>query len=441
MTLTHDRAAAHDTGPAPATTVLQAVGPTYFPLAFVARLPFAMMVVGVLTLVVAGRDSLTLGGATSGMVGLGAAACGPLIGAWADRAGQRRALLAAATVHSLLLLVLTLAVFSSLPDALVLAVAFGVGASAPQVPPMSRSRLVALIGSRLPAARRGTALSRTMSYESAVDEVVFVFGPFVVGILAALLGPAAPILAAAALTAVAVGAFALHASARTTAEQRPTAERPEAERTARSRSSAAQAPVRELWSGRVLVLVAGFVGIGLFFGSVLTALSAHTGDVGHAERAGLLYGFMGIGSAVTALAVAGFPARFSLRARWLVFAAVQLAGAVVVATAPSTPVLVVGLLLAGLGIGPSLVTIYSLGSERSPVGRNATLMTMLGSAIILGQSAASAVTGVLADAFGTSAAMLVPVVAAGVVAGAAAVNWRLGRTSDVVVDHASAADA
>ncbi|WP_278237009.1 MFS transporter [Isoptericola sp. AK164] len=401
------------------TTVLQAVGRTYFPLAFVARLPFAMMVVGVLTLVVAGRDSLTLGGATSGVVGLGGAAIGPLVGAWADRAGQRRVLLATAAVHSLLLLGLTAAVYSTASDAAVLAIAFAIGASAPQVPPMSRSRLVAIIRTRLPVARQQRTLSRTMSYESAADEIVFVVGPFVVGVLAAAFGPTAPMIAAAGLTAVAVGAFALHATSRTTAAPATGATAPAAH------STGSQAPVQELWHRRVLVLVAGFVGIGLFFGATLTAMSAVTGDAGHSERAGLLYGFMGIGSVVSALAVSAFPARFSLRARWLTAAVLQLAGAVVVATSDSTGVLIVGLLVAGLGIGPSLVTIYSLGSERSPRGRGTTLMAMLGSSVILGQSAASAATGALADTVGTGAALATPAVAGGVVLAAAVANWRL----------------
>ena len=43
-------------------SLVRAVGGTYFPLALVARLPYAMVVVGVLTLVVAGRGSLALGG-------------------------------------------------------------------------------------------------------------------------------------------------------------------------------------------------------------------------------------------------------------------------------------------------------------------------------------------------------------------------------------------
>ncbi|MDO8144525.1 MFS transporter [Isoptericola sp. 178] len=399
-------------------TLIQAMGRTYFPLAFVARLPFAMMVVGVLTLVVAGRDSLTLGGMTSGVVGIGGAAIGPLIGAWADRAGQRSVLLVTAAVNSLLLVALTAAVYATVPDVVVLAIAFAIGATAPQVPPMSRSRLVGVIHSRLPAAIRARTVSRTMSYESAADEIVFVIGPFVVGLLAAAFGPAAPMIAAAALTALAVGAFALHASARTTAAQDAGTKETAAQ------SSARQAPASELWRARVLVLVAGFVGIGLFFGATLTAMSAVTGDAGHSERAGLLYGFMGIGSVVSALAVSALPARFSLRARWLTAAVVQLAGAVVVATAGSTGVLIAGLVLAGLGIGPSLVTIYSLGSHRSPLGRGTTLMTMLGSAIILGQSAASAGTGALADTVGTTAALWMPAVAAGVVLAAAAGNWR-----------------
>jgi len=40
----------------------------------------------------------------------------------------------------------------------------------------------------------------------------------------------------------------------------------------------------------------------------------------------------------------------------------------------------------GIGIGPTLVTQYSFGAERSPVGRSATVMTILGSAVILARA-------------------------------------------------------
>ena len=130
-------------------SLIRAAGPSYFPIALVARLPYAMIVVGVLTLVVAGRDSLAFGGLSSALVGLGAACVGPLLGAAVDRFGQRRVLLATGLVSASALALMAWVVYSPLPGPAVLAVAFGVGASAPQVAPMSRSRLVQIIGARI----------------------------------------------------------------------------------------------------------------------------------------------------------------------------------------------------------------------------------------------------------------------------------------------------
>ena len=69
------------------------------------------------------------------------------------------------------------------------------------------------ITERMAPARRARTISSTMAYESAADETVFVIGPFVVGILArdGAVGAAGR---AAALTLLFVGAFALHPSGR-----------------------------------------------------------------------------------------------------------------------------------------------------------------------------------------------------------------------------------
>src|SRR5690606_39195248 len=127
---------------ATSASLIRLTGFPYFAIAFVARMPFAMMVVGVLTLVVAARDSLALGGLNSAAVGLGTACFGPLLGAAADRFGQRPALLVAGTVHGVLLAAFAWVAYSAWSDAAVLGVAYLVGATAPQVAPMSRSRLV-----------------------------------------------------------------------------------------------------------------------------------------------------------------------------------------------------------------------------------------------------------------------------------------------------------
>lgn len=387
-------------------------GRSYFPIAFIARLPFAMMVVGVLTLVVASRDSVALGGVNSAFVGIGSAIVGPMVGAAADRFGQRTVLVPVGLANAVLLGVFVLVVQSSAPDLAVLALSFFVGASAPQVAPMSRTRLVAIIRQRMAAGRQEKVLSGTMAYESAADETVFIIGPFLVGLLASAIAPWVAVAGASVLTFVFVTAFALHPTGRLAVGQQ---------------TEVAQAPARQLLRPRLVVVVVGILGIGFFFGSTLTSLTAFMETHGESSQAGLLYGLMGIGSAGLALGSAAFPRAFGIGWRWLVFGVVLLGGAIAFASADS--VLAVGIILAvmGIGIGPTLVAQYSLGSDRSPVGRSATTMTILGSAVIVGQSLTSAVVGEVAETSGTQAAMLFPAISAGIVVLAAVVNLVLSR--------------
>ncbi|MCJ1715874.1 MFS transporter [Curtobacterium sp. VKM Ac-2922] len=387
-------------------------GRSYFPIALIARLPFAMMVVGVLTLVVASRDSVALGGINSAFVGIGSAVFGPMVGAAADRFGQRTVLVPVGLTNAVLLGVFPFVVQGSAPDLAVLAMAFCIGASAPQVAPMSRSRLVAIIRQRMAPDRHEKVLSGTMAYESAADEVVFIIGPFLVGLLATAIAPWVAVAGASVLTFVFVTAFALH----------PTGKLALAHHT-----DVPQAPASQLLRLRLVVVVVGILGIGFFFGSTLTSLTAFMETHGQASQAGLLYGLMGIGSAGLALGSAAFPRAFGVGWRWLVFGVVLLGGTIAFASADSVVAVAVVLAVMGIGIGPTLVAQYSLGSDRSPVGRSATTMTILGSAVIVGQSLASAVVGDVAERSGTATAMLFPAVSAGIVVLAAVVNLVLSR--------------
>lgn len=392
--------------------LLGATGKAYFPIAFIARFPYAMIVVGVLTLIVTMRHSLALGGLVSACVGLGTAAVGPLIGAAADRFGQRRVVLAAGIANGITLLLIAWAA-SAAPDAIVLVVALLIGATAPQVSPLSRSRLVGIISTRMPVGRRAGILNSTFSYESAADEVTFVFGPVLVGALATTVGPQAAVIGAALLEFVFVTAFALHPTSRLAAHETAVRERE---------------PVGALLRPPLLVLIIGSVGVGLFFGAMLTSLTAIMTVLGSADQSGLMYGAMGVGSAAFALGVALFPARFTLRARWLTFAAVLFIGAGLFALlSGSIGGILTALFLAGIGVGPTLVTLYSLAAVRSPAGRSATVMTMLGSGIVVGQAAASGIVGALASATSAHAAGYAPVIAALIVLAAALVNWPLSR--------------
>lgn len=408
--MTHASAPPQITEPSP--SLLRLAGFPYFLIAFIARLPFAMMVVGVLTVVVSARGSLSLGGLTSAAVGLGTACFGPLLGAAADRFGQRVVLVVLALANGAMLLLFTFVVYGEPADGFVLLAAVGIGATAPQVAPLSRSRLVTIIADRMPEARRAKTVSGTMAYESAADETVFVFGPFLVGILASAFAPWAPLVGAAVLTVVFVGAFALHPSGRHVSQDRDADGR-------------APSAVSELFRPQLLIVVLGILGVGIFFGTMLTSLTSFMADRGAPEQAGLLYGVMGVGSAVLALGVAWLPPSFSMRARWLVFAGILLAGTLLLGFVDSPGTMMLALAIMGIGIGPTLVTQYSFGAARSPRGRSATVMTMLGSGVVVGQSIGAAVAGEIAENVGTSAALLLPMIAAFIAFGAGVANWAL----------------
>lgn len=393
-------------------SLLSLAGLPYFLIAFIARLPFAMMVVGVLTVVVSARGSLSLGGLTSAAVGLGTACFGPLLGAAADRFGQRTVLLALALANGAMLLLFTFVVYGTAPDGFVLLAAVGIGATAPQVAPLSRSRLVTIISDRMPEGRRAKTVSGTMAYESAADETVFVFGPFIVGILASAIAPWAPLVGAAVLTVVFVGAFALHPSGRHVSQDRDA-------------DGKAPSTVSELFRPQLLIVVVGILGVGIFFGTMLTSLTSFMADRGAPEQAGLLYGVMGVGSAILALGVAWLPAAFSMRARWLVFSGILLAGTLLLGFVDTPGTMMVALAIMGIGIGPTLVTQYSFGAARSPRGRSATVMTMLGSGVVVGQSIGAAFAGEIAESVGTPAALLLPMVAAFIAFAAGVANWML----------------
>ncbi|MGV2983502.1 MFS transporter [Microbacterium sp. AGC85] len=401
----------HTVGP---SHLLREAGLAYFIVAFVARLPFAMMVVGVLTVAVSARGSISLGGLTSAAVGIGTACFGPLLGAAADRFGQRFVLLALAVANAAMLVVFTAVIYSDAANVVVLMSAVGIGATAPQGAPMSRSRLVTIISERMPEAARQRTLSGTMAYESAADETVFVFGPFIVGVLASWIAPWAPLVGAAALTLLFVSAFALHPTGR---------------HVSRHRDADGRAPSRvtELFRPSLLVVVAGILGVGIFFGTMLTSLTSFMADRGAPEQAGLLYGVMGVGSAILALGVAWLPPRFSLRARWSVFSATLLLGSLLLLVVDTIGAMSAALAIMGIGIGPTLVTQFSLGAARSPLGRTTTVMTMLGSGVIVGQSLGAAVAGEIAESVGTSAALMLPVIAASITFAAGAVNWFLSH--------------
>nr|WP_297426386.1 MFS transporter [uncultured Actinotalea sp.] len=384
-------------------------GRSFLPVAFAARLPFSMTGLGILLLVTTTTGSVGQGGLATGAASVGTALLGPVQGRLADRYGQRPVVLVAVALDVLALLAVVAATASGAPTAALLAACFVAGGAAPQVGAFTRARWVALTRAR-PAPLRAA-----MGYESTADEVTFVLGPALVGVIGATGRPEATLLLAAALVAGFGTWFALH---------------PTATAGTRSRARSAEAP-RTSAAGLARLLAAplvGMLGVGVFFGGTQAALTAFATDLGRPGAAGLLYAVMGVGSAVTALAVVALPQGVGLRTRWVVGGAgmaVSLAGVLGV-TSLGGAVAVIA--VTGLFVGPTLVTLFTVGGDAAPAGEAGATLTLLVSGNVVGVAIGATAAGALADASaaGDPTPFLVPVLAAVAVAVAGAVPGTAG---------------
>ncbi len=414
--------------------------PGFLPLGLFARLPLAMLTVGTLTLVTAVSHSYAIGGMAAGAVGIGSALGAPVLGSLADRAGQRIVLVVAAIVNTLAVAGLLAAAYltpgyESAADAIaVLVAAFLAGASCPQVGPMARVRWMALTtrnlspaagsGGRSVAANRAD-LDTALSYEGTADEITFVLGPALVGVLASIVAPWLPLALAAVMTITLVPAFAVHPS------QQAVVPAPRKARTgvvpAAGQNGGAKPQRRNRWAGAVVAVpVLAMVCMGTFFGATQNALSAFSAQYATAEIAGLLYAVMGMSSAVAALSVAFWPQRFSLAARWVAAAlAMSVLSLLLLLPGGIWPMVLV-LLVLGIPVGPVMVTVFSIGGLVAPAGRMATVMTALASGIVAGTALGSYLAGQLAQTQGSGAAFVVSM-------GAAAGLFMLGVVTFLVM--------
>jgi MFS family permease len=417
-------------------------GKSFIPLGLFARLPLAMLTVGALTLVTSVSGSYAIGGTAAGAVGIGSALGAPVLGWLADRHGQRIVLLAASVINCAAVLALVLAAYlapgsGALDQGVpVLVAAFLAGASCPQVGPLARVRWMALTA-RGSTVNNAKDLDTALSYESTADELTFVLGPALVGVLASLVVPWLPLALAAALTITLVPAFAVHRThlavprrikpvLNKAAEGDPTQDEPGHDKSQGDRKPGKNSATRLSFAAAVALPVAAMVCMGTFFGSTQTALSSFSAGFATSEIAGLLYAVMGLSSAAAALSVAYWSRRISLVVRWMVSAGLM-TGFALLLLVPSTALpMILVLLILGLPVGPLMVTVFGIGGLVAPAGKLGTVMTALASGIVAGTALGSSVAGHLAQDHGYSTAFLVPVCAA-------AVLFLLGAAAAVVL--------
>lgn len=385
-------------------------GPLYVVVAFLGRLPLSMSQIGTMLLVSTATDSYGVGGLAAGALAVANAIGSPVAGEVADRIGQRPVVLVQSVLGALGLVALVTLTGTDAADGSLVATAGLVGLVLPQVGPLARVRWRPI--TRDTGHRQPRLMDAAFSYEGAADEASFVLGPALVGVVVALVSPAAAMLLAAGLLAVFGCAFAVHPTA--------TLATPLASPLARGALTGPGRLVTGLFVG--LLLAQGC--LGLFFGSIQTGTTALTTDAGEPGLAGIIHACLGVGSVLAGLATVAIPERVGHERRVLVSATALVLLSLPLLLVDSVAGLVLTVLLLGFGVAPYMIGVFSIGERAVPPGRVGLAMTLLAGATGIGYAVGSAVAGRLADLHGHPAAFAVTVTATVLAATLAALGQR-----------------
>ena len=364
----------------------------------VARLPVGMTALAIVLLVRASGAGYGEAGLVAAAYSLAVAVGAPYAGRQVDRRGSARVLWRRLLVFPLLLGLVALLGELDAPAALLALPAALSGLALPPVASTLRSIWPRVLGED--EARTAYAL------EAALQEVIFVGGPLLVAVLAAI-SPAVAVLGAAA--AGAVGTFAF-------VRLPPVRDAGPAEVRHGSRLGALSSP-----GVRTIALLS--LCLGLAFGAIEIAAPAFAELEGSRARAGIALAGFAAGSLVGGLAAGLRPSRNEPR-RLIAGTAVLAAALALPLFANSLLTLTLLLFAAGLPIAPIIAAAYGLIGRVSAAGTVAEAFAWFGTAISTGVAGGTIAGGWLIDREGWRSSVLLGVALAALAAALAALRRR-----------------
>ncbi len=366
----------------PYVDVLRQPGAAAFSITgLVARLPIAMVGLGIVLLVTSTGGSYALAGGLSATFALAGAFVGPFTARLIDRLGQHRVLLPLAILHATGLIGLIVGVERQWPAGGLFALAALTGALMPSIGSLVRARWALLL--------TGTPRLRTaFALESVLDEVLFILGPPLATVLALQVAPPAALIAAAGLVTVGSAALSI---------QRRTEPPPVLAHHQHGGPAALRQP-------GMATVVAVMVLMGGIFGAFEVSTVAFAARAGVPGATGVLLALYAAGSLIAGVVVGSRSTGASFT-RQLGRAAVLLS--VVCLPLPfvqSVPLLGLVALAAGLAVSPVLIAAMALVERLVPARRLTEGLTLAVSGIGVGLALSASGAGILIDRFGPSPA-------------------------------------
>ncbi|WP_129972703.1 MULTISPECIES: MFS transporter [unclassified Pseudomonas] len=340
----------------------------------IARLPQAMIGIGIITMLVQQTGVYWLAGAVAGTFTLANALLGPRISKQVDQYGQSRVLPVVTVFSIVMLLALIVAVHLRAPAALFFVLAALAG-TMPSMPSMIRARWTQLF-------RGKPQLHTAFSLDTVLTELAYIIGPpLAIGLSVSFFAEAGP-LVAVGLLAVGVTAFLM---------QRQTEPKVVASNRKNSGSTLLIPGVRTI----VLALLA----MGVIGGSIDVAVVAFANAQGWPSAATFILAAYAFGSLVAGLTFGALRVSLAIEKQFFIGILVTAVTGVLPVFSPDVYVLSAMLFIAGISFAPTMVVVMKLGTIIIPAARMTEGLTWMTTGISIGVALGGMLAGLVIDAW------------------------------------------
>lgn len=384
--------------------------PRTFGIAIVGRAAYALVLLPLLYAVSEATQSIALAGVSVAVYGATASFLAPVRALFVDRYGARLVLAILTIVFGTAIAALAWSSLAGGPGVLLIAIAGVAGAFAPPIGPTMRVAW----GKLTPTEE---LLKKGLSLDAVVEELLYLAGPALAGLVLTVIAPGAALFIPAGLVIIggllfiatpAVGAMKPHDPAVVSA-----------------------APRRSLLGqSRFVGLLLPVVVAGAVSGTISVAIPVMLAEHGGPAAAGLALGVFAGGSALGGLLYGTLKLRGSLATQLVVSATALLVISSLVAVASGFLAVSVVLGAAGLFFSPVMIVAYVAAHAAGGEHQQNAATTWVNTGHNVGGAVGSALVGVLIQASGPSTAILgIGIVAAGLLALSAILSRRGARAT------------
>lgn len=362
----------------------------FFVASLPARFGAAMLTLSVIFVGEWSTGSYGSAGVLAGVTALAGAVGGPFAARLSDILGQRRTLFAGVLVHILAQVAFLSAAIEHLGLPVLVCPAVVAGFSMPQIGSLTRARWTYLLP-------RGPRLDSAFALESLTDELSFVAGPAVVGLIVAAFGPVQSF--SCGIVLVVLGGLAVATQRRS---------EPKGRRPWNAGENAWLGPIAR---GSVRSLAVGFMGVGAVFGALQVSVAAFARDHDVDSLAGPLYSIFGVASILGGLLYGAVSWKISLPTRLAASLTSLSFGIGLLVFVDTTLLLAFLIAVPGFAVAPALISGNALGEFISPAGMLTETFAWLTAAAGAGVAVGASVSGTAIERFSVQSGFVTALIA------------------------------